>query len=101
MSARLKPQPGSDFPRHMHKCGDQRRHRIALGDHETNAVGDVGSTIGMLRTVSARPSVSASFEHIRKFWDLRMRTAILTHLDSGGTGLDPDVRAAIATLKGT
>lgn len=38
-------------------------------------------------------------EHIRKFWDPRMRTAILTHLDAGGTGLDPSVRAAIATLR--
>jgi formate dehydrogenase subunit delta len=38
-------------------------------------------------------------EHIRKFWDPRMRTAILRHLDSGGTGLDPDVRAAVEALK--
>jgi formate dehydrogenase subunit delta len=38
-------------------------------------------------------------EHIRKFWDPRMRSAILAHLDAGGTGLDPDVRAAIEALK--
>ena len=38
-------------------------------------------------------------EHIRKFWDPRMRSAILAHLDAGGMGLDPDVRDAIATLK--
>ncbi len=38
-------------------------------------------------------------EHIRKFWDPRMRTAILAHLDGGGAGLDPDVRDAIAALK--
>jgi formate dehydrogenase subunit delta len=38
-------------------------------------------------------------EHIRKFWDPRMRRAILAHLDAGGAGLDPDVREAIATLK--
>jgi len=38
-------------------------------------------------------------EHIRKFWDPRMRTKILAHLDAGGTGLDPEVREAIATLK--
>jgi len=40
-------------------------------------------------------------EHVRKFWDPRMRTAILTHLDRGGAGLDPEVREAIATLKRT
>jgi formate dehydrogenase subunit delta len=38
-------------------------------------------------------------EHIRKFWDPRMRTAILGHLNAGGTGLDPDVRAAVEALK--
>ena len=40
-------------------------------------------------------------EHVRKFWDPRMRAAILSHLDRGGTGLDPEVREAIATLKST
>ena len=39
-------------------------------------------------------------EHIRKFWDPRMRSAISAHLDAGGAGLDPHVRDAIATLKG-
>jgi formate dehydrogenase subunit delta len=38
-------------------------------------------------------------EHIKKFWDPRMRSAILAHLDGGGEGLDPEVRAAIETLK--
>ena len=38
-------------------------------------------------------------EHIRKFWDPRMRSAILAHLDAGGTGLDPDVMKAIEALK--
>ncbi|OJU18166.1 MAG: formate dehydrogenase [Afipia sp. 62-7] len=38
-------------------------------------------------------------EHIKKFWDPRMRTAILAHLDNGGAGLDPDVKDAVMTLK--
>jgi formate dehydrogenase subunit delta len=38
-------------------------------------------------------------EHIKKFWDPRMRSAILAHLDQGGEGLEPNVREAIATLK--
>jgi formate dehydrogenase subunit delta len=37
--------------------------------------------------------------HIRKFWEPRMRNAILAHLDAGGAGLDPKVRAAIETLR--
>src|ERR1700739_4878862 len=36
-------------------------------------------------------------EHIRKFWDPRMRKQIFTHLDAGGAGLDPDVREALET----
>jgi formate dehydrogenase subunit delta len=43
----------------------------------------------------AVPSIA---EHIRKFWDPRMRTAILAHLDAGGAGLDPQVRDAVAAL---
>jgi len=38
-------------------------------------------------------------EHIRKFWDPRMRRGIFAHLDAGGPGLDPEVREAIATLQ--
>ena len=28
-------------------------------------------------------------EHIRNFWDPRMRKAIFAHLEAGGAGLDP------------
>ncbi len=40
-------------------------------------------------------------EHIRKFWDPRMKRAILAHLDAGGAGLEANVREAIAALKST
>jgi formate dehydrogenase subunit delta len=38
-------------------------------------------------------------EHITKYWDPRMRRAIIAHLDSGGGGLDPAARQAIETLR--
>src|SRR3984957_8101577 len=38
-------------------------------------------------------------DHIRKFWDPRMRAAIFAHLDAGGAGLDPNVLDALKTLK--
>ena len=44
-------------------------------------------------------AVSGTAEHIKKFWDPRMRKAIFAHLDAGGAGLDPSVRDAIATLQ--
>jgi len=44
-------------------------------------------------------AVSGVADHIGKFWDPRMRSAIFAHLDAGGAGLDPYVRDAIAALK--
>jgi formate dehydrogenase subunit delta len=44
--------------------------------------------------------VKGTAEHIKKFWDPRMRNAIFAHLDAGGAGLDPPVRQAIKLLQG-
>ena len=38
-------------------------------------------------------------EHLAKFWDPRMRRAIMAHLDAGGTGLDPPVREALEMVR--
>jgi formate dehydrogenase subunit delta len=38
-------------------------------------------------------------DHIKKFWDPRMKRAIFAHLDAGGAGLQPDVREALSSLK--
>jgi formate dehydrogenase subunit delta len=39
-------------------------------------------------------------EHIVKFWNPRMRRAIVAHLDArSGAGLDPAPRKALETLK--
>jgi len=37
--------------------------------------------------------------HIKKFWDPRMRQAMFAYLDAGGEGLDPAVQEAFAVLK--
>jgi len=37
--------------------------------------------------------------HIKKFWDPRMRSAILAHLDAGGEGLAPPVKKAVEMLR--
>ena len=49
----------------------------------------------------ADKAVPGIAEHIKKFWDPRMKSAILSHLDKGGEGLEPSVRDAIATLRKT
>ena len=38
-------------------------------------------------------------DHIKKFWDPRMRKAIFAYIDAGGDGLDPPVREAILQHK--
>ena len=37
-------------------------------------------------------------DHIKKFWDPRMRASLFAHLDAGGEGLDPKVREAAEQL---
>jgi formate dehydrogenase subunit delta len=38
--------------------------------------------------------------HIKKFWDPRMRNAIFAYIDAGGDGLDPPVKEALLSLRG-
>ena len=42
---------------------------------------------------------AAIAEHLNKFWDPRMRAAILQHLAEGGAGLDPIARQAVKRLE--
>jgi formate dehydrogenase subunit delta len=44
-------------------------------------------------------AVASIADHIKKFWDPRMRKAIFAHLASGGTGLDPLPLQAVGMLK--
>jgi formate dehydrogenase subunit delta len=43
-------------------------------------------------------AVTGTADHIKKFWDPRMRAAIFAHLNDGGAGLDPIVRTALEQL---
>ena len=45
-------------------------------------------------------ALAAIADHLRIFWDPRMRATILAHLDKGGAGLDPLVLMAVQSLKG-
>ena len=42
---------------------------------------------------------AAIADHLRKFWDPRMRAAIVAHLEAGGEGLDGPVREAVRRLR--
>jgi formate dehydrogenase subunit delta len=43
-------------------------------------------------------AVTGTVTHLKKFWDPRMRAAIIAHLRAGGEGLRPEVRLAVETL---
>lgn len=51
--------------------------------------------------VSADPAtaVAGIAEHLRKFWDPRMRGEIVAYLEAGGEELDEPVRQAVAMLR--
>lgn len=44
-------------------------------------------------------AITGTLAHIQKFWDPRVRSTIIAHLDKGGEGLKPNVKAAIEKLK--
>ena len=46
-----------------------------------------------------REPAEACAEHLRLFWEPRMRKAILAYVDGGGTGLDPVAAAAVERLR--
>ncbi len=46
----------------------------------------------------ADAAVHGIVDHLRKFWDPRMRAALLAHLEAGGEGLQPHVRSAVEQL---
>lgn len=61
--------------------------------HMANQIGKFFTSQG------AETAPAAIAEHLRKFWDPRMRAGILAHLDAGGAGLDPLVQQAVEKLR--
>jgi formate dehydrogenase subunit delta len=43
-------------------------------------------------------AVAATADHLRKYWDPRMRAGVIAHVEAGGEGLTDVAREAIATL---
>ncbi|HML07164.1 MAG TPA: formate dehydrogenase subunit delta [Xanthobacteraceae bacterium] len=59
----------------------------------------MANQIGKFFTSQGQEQAAAgTADHLRKFWDPRMRAAIVAHLQAGGAGLDPVVRLAVERL---
>jgi formate dehydrogenase subunit delta len=70
-----------------------------MAEHSHQKLVYMANQIGaFFRSQGEEAAVKGTAEHIRKFWDPRMRAAILEHLKAGGTGIDPLVRHAIEQL---
>ena len=72
----------------------------AHGDeHDRNLV-KMANQIAMFFEAQSGPKAPADVaDHLRKFWDPRMRKAIFAYVDRGGDGLQPLVLKAVQTLK--
>jgi formate dehydrogenase subunit delta len=46
-----------------------------------------------------REAAIAIAEHLRSFWDPRMRTQLVAHVEVGGAGLDPLLVHVVALLR--
>ena len=53
---------------------------------------------GFFRAQGEAAAVAGVEDHLRKFWDPRMRREIVAHLQAGGEGFTPIVRAAVGRL---
>lgn len=45
-------------------------------------------------------AIAGIADHLKRFWDPRMRTEIVAHLKTGGAGLDSSVKKAVTRLAG-
>ena len=52
-------------------------------------------------TEDPKSAVAMIADHLKKFWDPRMRTEIIAYLEQGGKGLDGPVQQAVLTLRTT
>jgi formate dehydrogenase subunit delta len=66
-----------------------------------NKLATMANQIGrFFESQKSETAVAGIEDHLMKFWDPRMRNAIVTQLAEGKIELDPPVRAAVERLKG-
>ncbi len=61
--------------------------------HMANQIGKYFAAQG------AEAEIAGVADHLKKFWDPRMRAQIVEHSAKGGDGLDPNVRAGVERLR--
>lgn len=64
-------------------------------DKLVSMANQIGAFFATQRRVNVPEAVA---DHLRKFWDPRMRNEIKSRLENGGVGFDPPVREAVELL---
>lgn len=64
-------------------------------DRLVHMANQIGAFFATQRRLDVPEAVA---DHLRKFWDPRMRNEIQAYLQNGGAGLDPLVRDAVRLL---
>ena len=59
----------------------------------------MANQIGKLFVPRRGDSAAAIADHLRKFWDARLRADIIAYEEQGGVGLDEAVREAVRRLR--
>jgi len=67
----------------------------STSEHLVKMANQIGDFFGSQRHSDAAAGVA---DHIKKFWDPRMRAGIMEHVAHGGAGLKPLVLEAIKRL---
>jgi formate dehydrogenase subunit delta len=62
--------------------------------HMANRIGEFFQSLP-----DAEEAASEIALHLRKYWEPRMRRALLAHVDAGGPGLLPLVQCAVQRLR--
>jgi len=65
-------------------------------EHLVSMANDIGAFFN--GELGPKDAASGIATHISRYWDPRMRTAIIRHAAAGGAGLTPAALAAVRTL---
>ena len=72
---------------------------VHAGTNYANLVKMANQISQFFESLSAEAAPQSTAEHLKKFWDPRMRRAIVEYAKSGGEGLRPPAARAVALLE--
>lgn len=91
---------GSGRPTAVGKLPGWRRSRRLMSSSSADKLVVMANQMGRFFVPQRGIDPAAAIaNHINKFWEPRMRAAIVAHLETGGAGMDGPVREAVGRLK--